>query len=211
MIRILLADDHAILRQGLRLILSADPAIQVVGEASNGEEAVARAEELNPDVVLMDVHMPLVDGIQATQRIRLSRPQVRILMLTVSDRDQDLFGALKAGAKGYLLKNTEARQVLDAIQRVYQGEAILPPTLAARVLDEFAAPPPPAINALTDREVEIIRLIAEGRGNKEIASLLALSENTVKTHVRHILDKLQLRSRSEAAAYAVQTGLVKKD
>ncbi len=211
MIRILLADDHAILRQGLRLILSADPAIQVVGEASNGEEAVARAEELNPDVVLMDVHMPVVDGIQATQRIRASRPQIRILMLTVSDRDQDLFGALKAGAKGYLLKNTEARQVLDAIQRVYQGEAILPPTLAARVLDEFATPPPPVVNALTEREVEIIRLIAQGRGNKEIASLLALSENTVKTHVRHILDKLQLRSRSEAAAYAVQTGLVKKD
>lgn len=210
MIRILIADDHTILRQGLRLILGEDPEFVVVGEAANGEEVVARALELVPDIVLMDVKMPGVDGIEATRRIRAALPQVRILMLTVSDTDQDLFGALKAGAKGYLLKNAEACEVLEALHRVCAGQAILPPTLAARVLDEFAAPaqvPEP----LTRRETEIIRLITQGLGNKEIAAVLSLSENTVKTHVRHILDKLLLRSRAEAAAYAVRTGLVKQD
>jgi len=210
MIRILIADDHTILRQGLKLILGEDPAFTVVGEAANGEEAVAQTLKLAPDIVLMDVKMPGMDGIEAARRIRAAQPQVRILMLTVSDTDQDLFGALKAGARGYLLKNAEARQVLEALHRVSAGEAILPPTLAARVLDEFAAPPQ-GPEPLTGRETEIIRLIAQGLGNKEIAAALSLSENTVKTHVRHILDKLQLRSRAEAAAYAVQAGLVRQD
>ncbi len=208
MIRVLIADDHSILREGMRLILSADPAFTVVGEATNGEDAVARAQELMPDVVLMDVHMPGMNGIEATRRIHATLPQVRVMILTVSDKDEDLFGAIRAGAKGYLLKNSEASQVLDAIRRLANGEAVLPPALAARVLDEFAAPPQ-APETLTEREIEIIRLVAQGLGNKEIATQLSLSENTVKTHVRHILDKLQLRSRSEAAAYAVQAGLIK--
>jgi len=207
MIRVLIADDHTILRQGLRLILAEDPFLKLIGEAADGEEAVQRALELAPDVVLMDVKMPGLSGIEATRRIRAARPEVRILMLTVSDQDEDLFGALKAGARGYLLKNATAQEVLEAIHRVHQGEAILPPAMAARVLDALAAPTHEP-EALTPREVEVIRLLAQGLGNKEIAAALSISENTAKTHVRHILDKLGLRSRAEAAAYAVRSGLI---
>jgi len=209
MIRVLVADDHTLLRQGLRRILADDPALSVVGEATDGLEAVARAAELAPDVVLMDVQMPGLNGIEATRRIRAACPAAQIIMLTVSDKDADLFGALKAGARGYLLKNAEAAQVLEAIHRVAHGEAFLPPTLAARVLDEFAAPRSP--DALTEREQMVLRLLAQGLGNKEIAARLALTENTVKTHVRHILEKLHLRSRTEAAAYAARTGLSSTD
>ncbi len=218
MIRVLLADDHTLLRQGLRRILAEDPALIVVGEAADGNEAVARACALAPDVILMDVRMPGLNGIEATRRIREACPGTRVIMLTVSDKDADLFGALKAGARGYLLKNAEAQQVLEAIHRVAAGEAILPPALAARVLDEFAAlttkhPPGTAAGteALTEREVEVLRLVAQGLGNKEIAARLSLSENTVKTHVRHILEKLHLRSRAEAAAYAARAGLAAED
>jgi len=209
MIRVLIADDHTLLRQGLHRILADDPALSVVGEATDGLEAVARAAELAPDVVLMDVQMPGLNGIEATRRIRAACPAAQIIMLTVSDKDADLFGALKAGARGYLLKNAEAAQVLEAIHRVAHGEAFLPPTLAARVLDEFAAPRSP--DALTEREQMVLRLLAQGLGNKEIAARLALTENTVKTHVRHILEKLHLRSRTEAAAYAARTGLSSTD
>lgn len=208
MIRILLADDHTLLRQGLRRILSEDSALSMVGEAADGLEAVARARSLVPDVVLMDVQMPGLNGIEATRQIRDACPETRIIMLTVSDKNADLFGALKAGARGYLLKNAEAQQVLEAIHRVAAGEAILPPTLAARVLDEFAAPIGKTA-ILSEREVAVLRLVAQGLGNKEIATRLALSENTIKMHIRHILEKLHLRSRTEAAAYAVRTGLTK--
>ena len=207
MIRVLIADDHTILRQGLRRILSDDKALTVVGEATTGEEAVAYALELSPDVVLMDVNMPQISGIEAVRRIRAARPEIRVLMLTVSDKDADLMGALKAGARGYLLKSAEARQVMEAIQRVHAGEAILPPTLAARVLDELAAPASSPAD-LTPRETQVLQQIVRGLGNKEIAATLSISENTVKTHVRHILDKLGLRSRAEAAAYAVRSGLL---
>lgn len=151
--------------------------------------------------------MPRLSGTEATRRIRAARPEIRILMLTVSEEDADLFAALKAGARGYLLKNAEAQEVLEAIHRVHKGEAILSPDLAARVLEEFAAPAHEP-EALTQREVEVIRLLAQGLGNKEIAAALSISENTAKTHVRHILAKLGLRSRAEAAAYAVRSGLV---
>jgi len=206
MIRILLADDHTLLRQGLRRILAEDPGLSVVGEAADGLEAVARARALVPDVVLMDVQMPGLNGIEATRQIRKVCPQTRIIMLTVSDKDADLFGALKAGARGYLLKNAEAQQVLEAIHHVAAGEAILPPTLAARVLDEFVAPAEKA-EALTEQEIAVLRLVAQGLSNNEIAARLVLSENTIKTHIRHILEKLHLRSRAEAAAYAVRAGL----
>ncbi len=204
MIRVLIADDHTLLRQGLRRILSEDPALTLAGEAANGNEAVARARALSPDIVLMDVQMPELDGIEATRQIRASRPETRVIMLTVSDKDADLFRALKAGARGYLLKNAEAQQVLDAIHRVAAGQVILPPSLEMRVLDEFATP---KSDLLTEREMAVLRLIAQGLGNKEIAARLTLSENTVKTHVRHILEKLHLRSRAEAAAYAERSGL----
>lgn len=218
MIRVFLADDHTLLRQGLRRILAEDPTLTVVGEAADGNEAVTQACALNPDVILMDVWMPGLNGIEATRRIREACPGVQIIMLTVSDRDADLFGALKAGARGYLLKNAEAQQVLEAIHRVAAGEAILPPALAARVLDEFvkltAKQPSGAIGGaetLSEREAAVLRLVAQGLSNKEIAVHLSLSENTVKTHVRHILEKLHLRSRTEAAAYAARTGLAAED
>lgn len=207
MIRVLIADDHTILRQGLRLILAEDPTLTVVGEAANGMEAVTQALKLLPDVVLMDVKMPGISGIEATRRIRAAKPGIQILMLTVSDKDEDLLNALRAGARGYLLKNAEAGEVLTAIHRVYKGEAILPPSMAARVLDELVAPTGKR-EALSGREIEVIRLLAQGLSNKEIAKALSISENTVKTHVRHIFSKLDLRSRAEAAAYAVSSGLV---
>lgn len=207
MIRVLIADDHTVLRHGLRMILDEADDITVVGEAANGEDAVIQAESLAPDVVLMDVNMPGVDGIEATGHIRAARPQARIVMLTVSDRHQDLIGAIKAGARGYLLKDAESDDVLEVIRRVAAGEAILPPSLTARVLDELASPTP-AESKLTARELEVLALIAQGLGNKEIAAALYVSENTIKTHVRHILERLDLRSRAEAAAYAVRQGLI---
>lgn len=210
MIRVLIADDHAVLRHGLRLILNEPTDLSVIGEASNGEEAVALAMELQPDVVLMDVEMPHLGGIEAARRIRAVSPNIQVLMLTISSKDKDLIEAVKAGARGYLLKSAESSQVVDAIRRIATGETILPPTLVTRVLDELTTPTPkPQI--LTDREQEILRLVAQGLGNKEIASKLHISENTVKTHVSHILEKLNLNNRAEAAAYAVRTGLISED
>ncbi|RME78945.1 MAG: DNA-binding response regulator [Chloroflexi bacterium] len=210
MIRVLIADDQTVLRHGLRLILNESEHITVVGEAANGEEAVKQAIELKPDVVLMDVNMPLLDGIEATRQIRAVQPETRVLMLTISKKDVDLLGAIRAGARGYLLKSAEAQEVISAICRVAAGEAILPPNLASFVFDELASTRPPT-DELTGREIEILGLIAEGQGNKEIAAALHISENTVKTHVRHILEKLQLSNRAEAAAYAVRAGLVRRE
>ena len=207
LIRVLIADDHTVLRHGLRLILEGAEGITVVGEAADGAAAVAQAQALRPDVVLMDVNMPRLDGVEATRRIRAALPQVRVLVLTISDKDRDLLGAVRAGARGYLLKSAESQEVLEAIRRVAAGEAILPPSLTARLLDELVAPTP-ASPPLTGREREVLALIAEGLANKEIAARLHISENTVKTHVRHILEKLGLRSRAEAAAYAVREGLI---
>jgi DNA-binding NarL/FixJ family response regulator len=210
MIRIVIADDHTVLRQGLRLILSTDPNLTVVGEAGSGQGAVDLALALSPDVMLMDVEMPDVNGVEATRRIRAACPETQVLMLTVSDKSEDLIGALRAGARGYLLKNAEAQQVLDAIQRVASGEAVLSPGLTARLLDEIVVPTP-SIERLTERESDVFDLLIQGLSNKEIAAALSVSENTVKTHVRHILDKLNLRSRSEVAAYAARTGLIATD
>lgn len=210
MIRVLIADDHAVLRHGLRLILNEVPDLTVVGEATNGEEAVALALGLAPDVVLMDVDMPDLGGIEATRRIHTAQSGVHILMLTVSSRERDLVAAIKAGARGYILKSAEAEQVVDAIRRIAAGEAILPPTLSARVLDELVSPTPTP-GKLTPREIDVLQLVARGLGNKEIAVELSISAHTVKSHVRHILGKLSLRSRTEAAAYAVRAGLSPKD
>ncbi len=235
MISVLIADDHAVLRQGLRLILREDPDLQVVGEAASGEEAVTKALALAPDVVLMDIGLPDISGIEAIRRIRAARPGTRILVLTISDRDRDLLGAIQAarpgtrilvltisdrdrdllgaiqaGARGYLLKSAEAEEVLHAIRRVATGEAVLPPNMTTRLLDALAEPKPmPEI--LTDRELEVLRHIARGLANKEIAAALNISQNTVKTHVRQILAKLNVRSRAEAAAYAVRAGLIAED
>ncbi len=210
MINVLIVDDHAVLRHGLRLILQEDPDLVVVGEAAAGAEAVTQALSLAPDVVLMDIELPDMSGIEATRRIRATCPQTRILILTVSDRNEDLLGAFKAGARGYLLKHMESKDVLAAIHRVAAGEAILPPNLAARLLNELAEPGPTPED-LTDRERDVLGYVAQGLGNKEIAAALNISENTVKTHVRHIMSKLDMRSRAEAAAYAVRVGLVPRD
>jgi DNA-binding NarL/FixJ family response regulator len=210
MIKVLIADDHAVLRHGLRLILQEDPGLTVVGEAANGTEAVAQALSLTPDVMLMDVEMPDMSGIEATRRIRAACPETHILILTVSDRNKDLLAAFKAGARGYLLKNMEGKEVLTAIHRVAAGEVILPPHLAARLMEGLAEPAQKT-EELTGRELDVLQYIAQGLGNKEIATALNISENTVKTHVRHILAKLNLRSRAEAAAYAVRAGLAGKN
>jgi len=209
-IKILLADDHTVLRQGLRLILNEAENLTVVGEAANGAEAVAMAETLQPDMILMDVHMPELGGIEATRRIRAAQPHTQIIMLTISQNDSDLINAIKAGAKGYLLKSAESSEVIRSIERVARGEAILPPDMFSRVLEELANPEPSSPK-LTDRELDTLRLIARGLGNKEIAGALHISENTVKTHVRHILEKLNLSNRAEAAAYAVRNGLTGPD
>ena len=210
MIRVLISDDHAVLRHGLRLILQSAPDITVVGEAGTGTDAVALAIVLTPDVVLMDLDLPDMSGAEATQRIRAACPETRVLILTVSDRKADFLGALKAGARGYLLKSMDSREVLAAIRRVAEGEAVLPPKLAARLLDELAEPlqPAPIAEGLTERELEVLASLAQGLGNKEIASALNITENTVKTHVRSILAKLGVRSRTEAAAHALRGGLV---
>jgi DNA-binding NarL/FixJ family response regulator len=206
MIKILLADDHAVLRQGLRLIVQTDPDLQVVGEATTGVEAIELVTTLQPDILITDINMPDMTGLEAARRLRSLCPQTCIIVLTVSDRTEDLLEAFKAGVRGYLLKSAQSQEVLAAIHRVAEGETILPPKLATRLLAELAQPTPTP-EALTEREQDVLRFMAQGVSNKEIAAALNISENTTKTHVRHILAKLNLRSRAEAAAYATRLGL----
>ncbi len=216
-LRLLLVDDHNLFRQGLARILADYEQLQIVGQASNGQEALALIGQLQPDVVLMDVNMPVLSGPDAVRQLRVQHPSLPVVMLTVSERDEDLFDAIRAGAQGYLLKNVGAAELLDALQRVREGEAILAPSMAVRLLEEFRtlaeqAPKEPAsapVEGLSERELDVLRLVAQGLSNKEIADALGLSEHTVKTHLANILDKLHLRSRAHAAAYAVQAGLVR--
>lgn len=206
-IRVLVVDDHALFREGLRRILEEAPDMEVVALAADGRQAVEEALRCRPDVVLMDVKMPGTDGVAATRAIREALPETQVIMLTVSDRDEDLFGAIKAGARGYLLKNVQEGQLLEAIRRVSQGEAMLSPHLALRLLDELAQGRRPAQEAsLTERELQILHLASQGLTNREIANRLHLSVHTVKTHVRHLLDKLHARNRAEATAKAFQSG-----
>jgi two-component system, NarL family, response regulator LiaR len=209
-IRVLIADDHAVVRQGLRTFLELQDDIEVVLDVADGEAAVAAAESETPDVVLMDLVMPGVDGVEAIRRIRERRPQARVLVLSSFLDDERLFPAVRAGAAGYLLKDVEPRELVRAIRTVHGGEALLHPAVAARLMDEFAtaAPAEPALDVLTSREREVLTLVARGLPNKLIARELSISEKTVKAHVSSILAKLGLTDRTQAALYAVRAGLV---
>jgi NarL family two-component system response regulator LiaR len=226
-IRVLIADDHPIVRRGLRDLLATEPDITVVGEASGGQEAVRLAAALLPDLVLMDLVMPGLDGIEATRQITAAHPGVRVLVLTSFATDDKVFPAIKAGATGYLMKDTGPDELVQAIRQVQRGEPTLHPTIALMVLKEIAAPeagPPPektpvvestpvgpAAEPLTARELEVLRLLAQGQSNHEIAAELVISAATVYTHVSNILSKLHLASRTQAALYALREGLASLD
>ena len=211
----LVVDDHALFRRGLEIVLAQEPDIEVVGEAGDGAEAVEQAADLLPDVVLMDVRMPRRSGIEACTAIKDVVPSARIIMLTISDEEGDLYDAIKAGATGYLLKEISIDEVATAIRAVAGGQSLISPSMASKLLTEFATlikrdgdrqqvPAP----RLTERELEVLRLVARGLNNRDIAKQLFISENTVKNHIRNILEKLQLHSRMEAVVYAVREKLL---
>jgi two-component system, NarL family, response regulator LiaR len=208
-IRILIADDHSVVRQGLRMFLGLDPELEVVGEARDGAEALLRAHELHPDVVLIDLLMPVMDGIAAIAAIRRELPDVEVIALTSVLDDSSVIGAVRAGAIGYLLKDTEADDLRRAIKAAAAGQVQLSPKAAARLMREVRVPDSP--EALTEREVDVLRLLAQGQANKQIARNLQIGEKTVKTHVSNILAKLGVPSRTQAALYAVRIGLVSTD
>jgi NarL family two-component system response regulator LiaR len=205
-IRIVLADDHGVVRQGLRMYLSLDPDLEVVGEAENGAQAVELARTLQPDVVLMDILMPVMDGIAATRAIRAELPNVEVLAVTSVLEDATVLNAVRAGAIGYLLKDTQADELCRAIKAAAAGQVQLAPQAAMRLLQEVRAPEQPEL--LTERETHVLRLLARGLANKEIAQELSIGEKTVKTHVSHVLAKLGVQSRTQAALYAARIGLV---
>ncbi|BCB78497.1 response regulator transcription factor [Phytohabitans flavus] len=218
MIRVLIADDQAMVRQGFGALLAAQPDLVVVGDAANGADAVTAARRLDPDVVLMDVRMPVLDGLEATRRLVGDRPagseRPRVLILTTFDLDDYVYEALRAGASGFLLKDAPAADLVHAVRVVASGEALLAPSVTRRLIAEFAARPsrnrprPTALSTLTPRETEVLRLIARGLSNSEIADDLVVAEQTVKTHVGRILAKLNLRDRAQAVVLAYETGLV---
>lgn len=219
-IRVLICDDHAVFRKGLAMVLADDDGISVVGEAADGEEAATRAAELAPDVVLMDVRMPGRGGIEATRTVRSALPTAKILMLTVSDEEADLYEAIKAGANGYLMKEVSLEEVADAVRAVVDGQSLIPPHMASQLLAEFSSlarqaeqvPNGPASRSgLTDRELEVLRLLGTGLSNADIGERLFISANTVKNHVRRVLDKLHVSSRVGAALYAQREHLLEAD
>lgn len=208
-IGVLVVDDHRVVREGLRTFLELIEDVEIVGEATNGDEAIAKAAQLVPDVVLMDLVMPGTDGIEATRRIRDVSPTTKVIVLTSFVEDDKVFPAIKAGAAGYLLKDVEPSALEEAIRTVFRGEALLHPTVAVKLMQEYAGDEQkrPAGN-LTDREMDVLRLLARGLSNREIARELVVAEKTVKTHVSNILAKLHLQDRTQAALYAVRRGLV---
>ena len=216
-VKVLVVDDHALFRRGITAVLATNENLEVVGEASDGLEAIEKAEAIVPDIIVMDLNMPRCSGLEATQALQAKMPQVNILVLTVSDNEADLFAAVKFGAKGYILKNTEPEELIQAILHIAQGGVIVSPIMATKLLTEFkgleAEGKKEAIQEtesnLSPREGEVLQLVAQGATNKQIADSLFISENTVKTHLRNIMDKLHLANRSQAAAYAVERGLVK--
>lgn len=222
-LKVLLVDDHLVFRKGVLSILKSSPDIEVVGEASDGLEAQKLARDLRPDIILMDINMPGCDGIEATARILAENPSQKVVMLTVADNDQSLFEAIKSGAAGYLLKNLGSAELIEALKAVAGGEARLSPSLASRVLREFARlsaavkpagePEPEHRTQLSNREKEVLQLVSRGKTYREVAEELFIAENTVKNHMRNILEKLHLANRTQAVAYAIREGIVqdKKD
>ena len=215
-IKILIADDHAFVREGTRRILEQEPDLEVVAEAGNGEEAVALASELKPDVAIIDVAMPKLDGIEATRRIKALCPAVAVLVLSAYDDDQFVFGLLEAGAAGYLLKSVRGHEIVDAIRAVDAGESVLHPSVARKVLNRFASVSSKTqrkkpLELLTDREMEVLKLVTKGLSNKDIADELSLSIRTVQGHLANIFNKLRVSSRTEAVVRALKEGWVALD
>ena len=210
-IRILIADDHPIVRQGLATVLDQEKDLKVVGQASNGVEAVSEAMRLHPDVILMDLQMPVMDGVEAIQQIKQEDPDVGIIILTTYDTDENIFRGVEAGAKAYLLKDSPPQEVLKAIRAVRQGESLIQPSVASRLLDRFSqlSRASATEGGLSSREVEVLQLTARGIVNKEIAAQLFIGESTVKTHLIHIYNKLGVRGRTEAVAEATRRGIIK--
>ena len=208
-IRIFIADDHAIVREGLRALLATEPSLELVGEASDGLQAVSKVQTLRPDVILLDMVMPHMDGLEAIVEIKKSWPEAKIIVLTSFSDDEKVFSAIRNGALGYLLKESSPQDLLQAIHSVARGEGFLSPSIASKVMREINQSPklPPTKDPLTEREVEILQLVAQGLTNDEIAEKLVVSEKTVRTHVSHILAKLQLANRTLAALYALKEGL----
>lgn len=215
-IRVLIVDDQALIRSGLRMILEAEPGITVIGEAGDGREAVETARRIRPDVILMDIRMPVMDGIEATRRLVGSGldPEPRVLILTTFDLDEYVYAAIRAGASGFLLKDAPPDDLIHAIRVVARGEALLAPTVTRRLIEELSSRPeldaaPDGMDELTERELEVLRSLAAGYSNAEIADALFVSEATVKTHISHILTKLQIRDRVQAVVVAYESGLVR--
>jgi DNA-binding NarL/FixJ family response regulator len=206
-VRVLIVDDHPLFRDGLATLLHAR-GMEIVGEANNGAEALEQARALLPDLILMDIHMPQMDGLEATRLIKLEMPATKIIILTVSDDDENLFEAVKSGAHGYLLKNMPSQQFFETLTGVANGDAPIQRGLAEKILNEFAERA--RAEELTDREKQVLSLVAEGATNRDIASRLNVSENTIKFHLKNILEKLHLRNRAQAAAYAIRAGLLKR-
>lgn len=214
-IRLLLVDDQNLFREGLHILLSTQPDFEVVGEACNGEEGLKLAATLNPTVVLMDLRMPVLGGVAATRRLHSAQPEIRVIVLTTFDDDEDVFEALKAGAAGYLLKDTPSARLFEAIRTTARGESFLQPSVTAKLVAEFnrlsVAPVPPKqslTEALSERELEILKLVAEGFSNRELATALFITEGTVKNHLTNILSKLNARDRTQAAFKARELGLI---
>jgi len=215
-IRVMLVDDHALFRKGVASLLAACPDIEVVGEADDGAQALAKVADLMPDLILMDIQMPGMDGLEATRRIKAEHPYAKIVMLTVAEEDRSLFEAIKAGAQGYLLKKIDPQEFLAMVRGVSRGEAPISRAVAARILGEFGRrvqgpqPEEPA-GKLTPREREVLQLLTQGNTNKEIGNVLCVSENTVKNHLKNILAKLHLQNRVQAAAFALREGIVPEE
>ena len=214
-VRVLIADDQQLVRTGFRMILDAEPDIEVIGEATNGREALAMTRELGPDVVLMDIRMPELDGIEATRRVvqHDSEASTRVLMLTTFDLDEYVYDALRAGASGFLLKDVPSNQLAAGVRMVAAGDALLAPTITRRLIEEFAttppaAPDPPGLDELTPRELEVFRLVAQGKSNADIAAELIIGETTVKTHVTRMMMKLGVHDRVQAVVLAYELGVV---